>query len=190
MEGRIHVKRTEAFSWIARYGSAPLATLRRPMTRRLPLVLLGCAALGFADCGKKGNDAGGGPVIGKKGGDESAARALGFPAFATKNTTRVGGADPTADAAGVARAVFSGQSATTRPTSVTLVDKNDWQGGVAAAVLMSPPVRAPILLSDGKKLPSASAETVAALDPSGTKPLHDAQVIRVGEVAKPGGYKT
>ena len=28
---------------------------------------------------------------------------LGFPAFATKNTTRVGGSDPVANAAGVAR---------------------------------------------------------------------------------------
>ena len=34
------------------------------------------------------------------------AEELGFPAFATKNTTRVGGSDPTADAAGVALATF------------------------------------------------------------------------------------
>ena len=88
-------------------------------------------------------------MIGKKGGDESAARALGFPAFATKNTTRVGGADPAADAAGAARAVYSGTSATTRPLAITLVDRGDWQGAIAASVLMSPPIGAPILLSNG-----------------------------------------
>lgn len=159
------------------------------MPRRLSLVILGCLVLAASGCGKKNQDIGGGPVIGKKGGDESAARALGFPAFATKNTTRVGGADPTADAAGVARAVFSGTSATTRPAAVTLVGHDDWQGATAAAVLMSPPVRAPILLSDGGALPSASAGTLAALHPSGSKPAGGAQVIRVGGVAKPKGYK-
>jgi ell wall binding domain 2 (CWB2) len=197
MTWRIQVQRTEAFSWLAQHPSLratlrspPLATLRRSVPRRLPIVLLGCAALAIAGCGKKGNDVGGGPVIGKKGGDESAARALGFPAFATKNTTRVGGADPTADAAGVARAVFAGTSATTKPAAITIVDRGDWQGATAAAVLMSPPVRAPILLSDESDLPQASAGTLAALHPTGSKPVDGAQVIRVGNVAKPKGYKT
>lgn len=160
------------------------------MTRRLPIALLALAALAVAGCGKGGSDVGKGPVIGKKGGDESAARALGFPAFATKNTTRVGGADPTADAAGVARAVYSATSATTRPTAVTLVDRHDWQGAIAASVLMSPPVRAPILLSDGSDLPQASAGTLAALAPTGAKPADGAEVIRVGDVAKLKGDKT
>jgi hypothetical protein len=160
------------------------------VTRRLPIALLALAALAVAGCGKGGSDAGKGPVIGKKGGDESAARALGFPAFATKNTTRVGGADPTADAAGVARAVYSATSATTRPTAVTLVDRHDWQGAIAASVLMSPPVRAPILLSDGSDLPQASAGTLAALAPTGAKPADGAEVIRVGDVAKLKGDKT
>ena len=153
-------------------------------------LLLACAALAAVGCGKDKTDVGRSPVIGKKGGDKSAARALGFPAFATKNTTRVGGADPTADAAGVARAVYSGTSATTRPLAITLVDRGDWQGAIAASVLMSPPVRAPILLSDGGSLPSASADTLAALDPTGAKPADGAEVIRVGNVAKPKGYKT
>jgi hypothetical protein len=160
------------------------------VTRRLPIALLACAALAAAGCGKDRTEVGKSPVIGKKGGDESAARALGFPAFATKNTTRVGGADPTADAAGAARAVYSATSATTRPLAITLVDRGDWQGGIAASVLMSPPVRAPILLSDGGSLPSASADTLAALDPTGAKPADGAEVIRVGNVAKPKGYKT
>ena len=37
-----------------------------------------------------------------------AASQLGFPAFATKNTTRIGGSDPASDAAGVARQLRDG----------------------------------------------------------------------------------
>ena len=36
---------------------------------------------------------------------------LGFPALATKNTTRIGGEDPTADAGGAASAVYPGRDA-------------------------------------------------------------------------------
>jgi hypothetical protein len=164
-----------------------------PRVRHLLLALLAACAVSAlgAGCGKKDTgNVGGGPVIGKPGGDESAARALGFPAFATKNTTRVGGADPTADAAGVARAVYTGTSDTTRPPALVLVEKGDWQGALAAAVLMSPPVRAPMLLSDGGSLPSASAATLTALAPPGAKPLGGAQVIRVGSVAEAKGVKT
>ena len=158
-----------------------------PPLRRTVVALL---ALALAGCGKDDGDIGKGPVIGKKGGDRSAAPALGFPAFATKNTTRVGGADATADAAAIARAVYSGTSDTTRPTAVTLVDQDDWQGAIAASVFMSPPVRAPVLLSDGGDLPDASAATLSALSPAGAKPLGGAQVIRVGDVARPRGAKT
>lgn len=158
-----------------------------PPLRRTVIALLALAAAG---CGKDGGDVGKGPVPGKKGGDEGAARALGFPTFATKNTTRVGGADPTADAAAVARAVYSATSDTTRPPAVTLVDRDDWQGGIAAAVLMSPAVRAPVLLTDGDSLPDATAATLAALDPPGARPLGGAQVVRVGDVARPRGVKT
>lgn len=170
-------------------GAARYAALAVPRLRP-PLLALLAACLVVAGCGKDGNDIGAGPQIGKGGGEESAAPALGFPAFATKNTTRVGGADPTADAAAVARAVYSATSDTTRPPAVTLVDDDDWQGGIAASVLMSPPVRAPVLLSDGDDLPRASAATLGALDPPGAKPLGGVQVIRVGDVAKPRGAKT
>src|SRR5919204_2757327 len=70
---------------------------------------------------------------------------LGFPALATKNTTRVGGKDPVADAAAVATAVYPSRSTTTRPALVTLVNKDDWQSGIAASVLMAAPLRAPVL---------------------------------------------
>jgi hypothetical protein len=158
--------------------------------RRSLLLALAALAVAASGCGKDDGDIGQGPQIGKKGGEEAAARALGFPAFATKNTTRVGGADATADAAGVARAVYSGTSPTTRPSAVVLVDRNDWQGGIAGAVLMAPPARAPTLLTNGGDVPEASAQTLAALDPEGSKATDGAQVIRVGNAAKPGSYKT
>src|SRR4051795_8171233 len=82
---------------------------------------------------------------------------LGFPAFATKNTTRVGGADPVTDAAGVALSVFPGQSVATRPPAVALADQGDWRAATAASALMAAPVRAPLLLTEGGKLPDATA---------------------------------
>ena len=47
----------------------------------------------------------------------------------------MGGADATADAAGVASAVFPATGNSNRPTAVVLVDKDDWQAGVTASVL-------------------------------------------------------
>src|SRR5215217_9480150 len=74
------------------------------------------------------------PVVSKRADDsEPAAKDLGFPGFATKNTTRVGGADPVADAAGVAQAVYPGRSRDTRPGAVTLVDGKDWRAAISAA---------------------------------------------------------
>jgi hypothetical protein len=160
--------------------------------RRHPLLLgLLAAAVLAAGCG--GSDSPTerpGPQVGVKGEEPEAAQDLGFPAFATKNTTRVGGADPVANAAAVARAVYPGVEAATRPKAVTLVDSDDWRAGVAASALIAPPVGAPILLSDGAKLPPASREALEALAPTGSKEAGDAQVIRIGEVAEPAGLKS
>src|SRR3954466_29078 len=109
------------------------------------------------------------PTVGARGNQSEAAGNLGFPAFATKNTTRVGGADAGANAAGVARAVYPGPSVKTRPGAVTLVDARDWRIGVAAAVLAGTTIRAPILLSNGPDLPSASEDALAALAPPGSQ---------------------
>jgi len=111
-----------------------------------------------------------------------------LPALATKNTTRVPAADPFALAAGVARVVFPARSAETRPPAVALVDAADWRAAISAAQLMAPPVRAPVLLSDGEELPEPSAQALRALAPAGAQPLGRAQVVRVGAVARPQGY--
>ena len=67
----------------------------------------------------------------------NAAKQLGFPTTATKNTTRVPGADPVADAAGVAIAVYPSAAGGTHPTAVTLAPTDDWQAAIASSVLMS-----------------------------------------------------
>src|SRR3954470_8362479 len=158
--------------------------------RRHPAALLACllAAL-TAGCGKESTGANQ-PVVGVKGSSKQAAQGLGFPTFATKNTTRVGGADATADAAAVARAVYPAETAATRPGAVTLVDDSDWRIALAASVLMAPPVRAPALFTDGSGLPAASEAALEGLGPRGARSLDGTQVIRVGSVARPSGFKT
>jgi putative cell wall binding repeat protein len=165
------------------------------MRRRALLLAVLALSATAAACGGKSGGVGsrtgtvGTPAVGASGNQGDAAGDLGFPAFATKNTTRVGGADSVANAAGTARAVYPGSSAATRPQVVALVDARDWRIGVAAAVLAGTELRAPLLLSNGSALPSASEDALTALAPTGSKAAGGAQVIRVGDVARPAGLK-
>ena len=120
----------------------------------------------------------------------NAGQKLGFPTIATKNTTRVPGADPVADAAGVALAVYPSAANGTHPTAVTLAPTDDWQAAIASSVLMSSPIRAPILLSGSTSLPSATKDTLTTLAPTGAGSIGGAQVIRIGDVPSPSGVKT
>jgi hypothetical protein len=115
--------------------------------------------------------------------------ALGYPSFATGNTTRVGGSDAATNAAGVALAVFPSTSAAQRPAAVTLVDEDDWVGAIAGAVLMAAPVRAPVLISSADGLPDPTEEALAALDPQGDKATGGATAFAIGNVAAPDGAK-
>jgi hypothetical protein len=164
--------------------------------------LLALVVLLLAGCGGGGDDGGGGsdgadtggdaqaPVLGQGGDEERAATELGFPAFATRNTTRVGGADPIADAAGVAQAVYPSRDRDTRPRAVTLVDTTDWRVAVSAAQLMAPPLRAPVLYSDGGELPGATEQALGRLIPTGAEEAGGAQIVKIGEAATAQGYKT
>ncbi len=119
-----------------------------------------------------------------------AAEELGYPSFATNNTTRVGGEDPASTAAGVSLAVFPSAKVAQRPTAVTLVDEDEWQGAVAAAVLMSAPVRAPLLVTGGGEIPDPTAQALATLDPQGSSATDRAQAFVIGSAAAPGDLRT
>jgi hypothetical protein len=113
-----------------------------------------------------------------------ATQAIGFPAIATKNTTRVDGADPIADAAGVALAEYPSAATGTHPEVAVLAPTDDWQAAIASSVFAAPPFRAPILLSDSGALSSAAGDALAQLAPSGSGAAGGAQVIAVGDVPK------
>lgn len=114
---------------------------------------------------------------------------LGFPAFATSNTTRVGGPDPASNAAGVALAVYPSTEEALRPSAVTLVNADGWQAGIAAAVLMAEPVRSPLLVSEADGMPEPTAQALEALDPRGGRESRGAEVFTVGDVASPDGVE-
>ena len=97
---------------------------------------------------------GGGGGLGLGSSAEQGAIVDGLPVIATKNTTRIDGSSPAAVAAGVALAVYPG--GVERPHTVALADAGDWQAALAATALMSPPLRAPLLLSSGGSLPGAT----------------------------------
>jgi hypothetical protein len=115
---------------------------------------------------------------------------LGYPEFATVNTTRVGGGDPASNAAAVALAVYPSTDPAQRPDAVALADAADWRGAIAASVLMAPPLGAPLLISEADGLPEASAQALEALDPQGSKDTRGAQAFVLGAAAAPEDAKT
>jgi hypothetical protein len=129
----------------------------------------------------------------KSSGNGSAANTpagIGFPVLATKNTTRVSGADPISDAAGIALAVYPSEAAGTHPTAVTIAPTDDWEAAIASSVLMSSPIRAPVLLSGPGSLPEATSTALKMLAPTGSSTLDGTQVIRVGDVPRPAGLRS
>jgi hypothetical protein len=164
--------------------------------RLTPLVAAALLALlALSGCSLKSEDSGGDPSQrvgeGVSSKDDSAVEALGFPTTATRDTIRVPGGDPAADAAGVASALFPATTTETRPPAVALVDQDQWQAGVAAAVLAGAPLRAPILLSDGGDLPAVTESALKRLKPRGQALAKDAQVILVGgKPPAPDGFKS
>jgi hypothetical protein len=112
---------------------------------------------------------------------------LGYPAFATANTTRVGGADPASTAAGVALATYPSTDPSQQPPAVTLVDAADWRSAIAASVLMAAPVGAPILISEADGVPEQTSQALAALDPQGAKATKGTRAFAIGGAAVPDG---
>lgn len=151
--------------------------------------LCALAAMLFAiltGCGKAAHTSAGGAtetVIVRTG-------AAGTAATATRNTTRLGGADAVADAAAVARAAYPGLTAKTRPQAVVLVDASDWPAALAGSSLASAPLGAPLLYGEGGGLPRVSEQALHALSPTGASALGGAQLILLGpSVQAPAGYR-
>jgi hypothetical protein len=119
-----------------------------------------------------------------------AAASLGFPAFATNNTTRVGGSDPEANAAGVALAVYPSAGGSTPPPAVTIVAEDDWQGAIAASVLAADPIHAPILIGSSDGVPSATDDAITAMAPKGSPETGGAAAFAIGPVDAPEGIET
>jgi putative cell wall binding repeat protein len=179
-----------------RRAAKPKGRKRQPIP--LALKLIGAAvavAVAFVVVAIVGGTGGGEetqpgptPSATRGGGGTEAAQAseeLGFPAFATSNTTRVGG-DPVANAAAVALAVFPSTDEEQRPDAVTLVDEASWPTALAASVLMATPVNAPLLIS-GDELQEPATQALDALDPVGIDGGRGAQAFAIGDAAAPDG---
>jgi hypothetical protein len=166
--------------------TTPIRPLVCQLMRALPLRLLAVLALvGTVEgCGKSA------PSFSPNAAGPAPAR-QGVVSVVTKNTTRLGGVDPATDAAAVARAVYPGLTAATRPQAVVLVNQRNWPASIAAAALASAPLGAPLLYADGNQLPEVTVQALKAMRPVGAAALGGAQVIRIGtSAAVPGGYST
>jgi hypothetical protein len=115
------------------------------------------------------------------------AEELGYPAFATANTTRIGGSDPATNAAAGALAVFPSTNEKQRPVAVALVSTEDWAGAIAAGVLMAEPVRAPLLFGEAEGVPDATKAALDALRPQGGAASGGHAVLAIGDVKVPNG---
>ena len=115
---------------------------------------------------------------------------LGFPAFATRNTTRVSGSDSVSNAAGVALATFPTGGVVKGPSAVSLVDSEDWAGGIAAASLVAEPVGAPVLYTRDGSPDELTTGALDSLSPTGGSASGGAQVFKVGEAGEADGLDT
>lgn len=167
------------------------------------LAVLLVAAIGFGvgylvfSGGGNETPAGPAPIVVVEGGPTSnsdeqrtSAELIGFPAFATRNTTRVGGVDPTTDAAGVALASYPSLGGVGGPQAAILAPSGSWQAALAATPLTADPIDLPMLLGDPGSTPQITTDALTALRPQGLDKEDGAQVIAVGDVATPDGLQS
>jgi hypothetical protein len=160
----------------------------------LALVFIVAAIVGGGSGGGKPSESGAPAPVERSGAGAEApssqpASELGYPGFATANTTRVGGSDPAANAAAVALAVYPSAVPAQRPEAVSLVDAGDWQTAIAASVLMAPPLGFPVLVSEAGSMPDSTVEALDALDPQGGRGSGGAQVIAIAGADAPDDMK-
>jgi hypothetical protein len=115
---------------------------------------------------------------------------LGFPLVATRNTTRISGPDPTADAAAAALATHPPAPSAKPLHAAVIVPDDDWQAGIAASVLSGPPTRIPVLISGHGSVPDTTSQALAQLDPQGGGASGDTEVYVAGGAAVPSGLRS
>jgi hypothetical protein len=146
------------------------------------------AVIALTGCGKSAPQTAGGGSAGTS--VVVPAGAAGAAADATRNTTRLGGADSVTDAAAVARAAYPGLTTDTRPQVIVFADLHDWPAALAASALASAPLGAPLLYTEGAHLPSASELALHALRPTGSSALGGVQLLLLGSsIEAPAGYR-
>ena len=116
-------------------------------------------------------------------------RVLGFPAVATRNTTRIPAGDPVEVSLASLLASYPSVGPGTAPAAVSVASVEDWQGAVAAAALSADPIGAPLLLAPSGRLSAEGSELLATLDPAGSPTTREAQVFAVGKVTPPSGLR-
>ena len=177
---------SDAFAWLAerRWGAAAAAAL---------LAIAAAGVVGYliaTDSDDESTPAPAPRVLVREVPGGEALEELGFPAFATANTTRVAGSDATTAAAAVALATYPSTGGVPGPAAVALVDVADWSSGIAAASLVAAPIGAPILVTDAGEVPELTASAVDALAPAGSSETDGRQAFRIGEAAEPEGLET
>ena len=115
---------------------------------------------------------------------------LGFPLVATRNTTRISGPDPTADAAAAALATHPPAPGARPLQAAVLVADDDWQAGVAASVLSGSPTRIPVLISGRGSVPDTTSQALAQLNPQGGGASGDIAVYAAGGASVPSAIKS
>lgn len=160
----------------------------RRVVATLAVLLVGAIGFGagYVAFGDSGDGEEPAPTVVVEGGDEPGeAPTIAFPNFATRNTTRIGGADPTADAAGVALASYPTAGGVDGPAAVVLAPADSWQQALAATPLAADPIGAPILLSEPGAVPEITTQALDALQPRGLAAARGAQIVPIGDVAAP-----
>jgi hypothetical protein len=136
---------------------------RRAITAAL-LTLLAATALSGCTLGDQGI---GKTSLSSSSSVEDFSRGSGSPALTTRNTIRIPGSDPAANAAAAAITVYPSSSSFTRPTAVSVVNEGDWRAAIAMSVLSASPLNAPMLLSGTDEIPDVTDSAMKALSPSG-----------------------
>lgn len=114
---------------------------------------------------------------------------LGFPAAATRNTTRIPGSNPVDISIAAAYAAYPTSGPGAPPAAVTIADDRDWQAGTVAASFAALPVGSPILLAPSGTLSEDGELALSQFNPPGAPETGENQVFTVGRVSPPAGYE-